>query len=61
MNISDGDIKRFSKVLFKRAFALGAFKGDLSKVDEAYNLMVIDLKENYETEPVKEMIKVITD
>ena len=59
MEVNDEDIRRFTKVVFDRAFVLGCFFEEAHKRDKAYNLFLMDIKENYASEKIKAMIECI--
>lgn len=59
MEVTDEDIRKFTKVIFKRAFNLGCFFEETSKTDKAYNLFLRDIDDNFQPEKIKTMIKSI--
>jgi hypothetical protein len=57
MEVSDEDIRKFTKLVFKKAYGFGVFFTDAVDADKAYNLFLRDTKENYEQGKVKDMIE----
>ncbi len=57
----DESLKRFSRIIFSRAFALGWFVGGApEKMDESYKLMLSDLKDSFTQEDVQELLNAIS-
>tara|TARA_R110002096_G_scaffold116092_1_gene251648 strand:+ start:359 stop:544 length:186 start_codon:yes stop_codon:yes gene_type:complete len=59
MEVSDEDVRKFTKVVFGRAFNLGCFLEDTTKRDKAYNLFLRDIENNAAPERIKKLIKKI--
>ena len=54
-------LKRFTRVIFNRAFTLGWFVGGApEKMDESYKLMLSDLKDSYVQEEVQKLLNTIS-
>jgi len=60
--VNDKAIRQLSKIIFRRAFALGWFAdGDKSKVSKYYDMMVNDLQDAAVTDEVKELIDILSN
>ena len=54
-------LKRFTRIIFNRAFTLGWFVGGApEKMDESYKLMLSDLKDSYVQEEVQKLLNTIS-